>query len=374
MGKVAGICLTSGIYPPESGGPAKFTATFSKWVRDNTDIPVSVVTLTDGASSSKIVDGIRIVKISRSQNLVLRYIKTAIAIRKNSSPKIQILANGLFLETALASLLGGRKYFTKIPGDIVWERARNSGRTSLDIESFQTSKLSFKYKVFRKAFSYSLKRSKKVIAPSTQLHNMALNWGIKSEKVHLIFNSISTSRFKFEPNANKKYDVLSVCRLVPWKGLDEVVRVCSQLNLSLAIAGSGPEMDNLKTLAGSLNANVQFLGEISQEQLPHLYESSKFFVLNSNFEATSYSLLEARSCGVFSIANANTGSAEVISHMKDGILCGEETGMTIFDALKYASENPNFCNSAVTLARDVTVNEFDMNINFNKILKLVIDG
>jgi glycosyltransferase involved in cell wall biosynthesis len=203
---------------------------------------------------------------------------------------------------------------------------------------------------------------------------MALNWGIKSEKVHLIFNSISTSRFKFEPNANKKYDVLSVCRLVPWKGLDEVVRVCSQLNLSLAIAGSGPEMDNLKTLAGSLNANVQFLGEISQEQLPHLYESSKFFVLNSNFEATSYSLLEARSCGVFSIANANTGSAEVISHMKDGILCGEETGMTIFDALKYASENPNFCNSAVTLARDVTVNEFDMNINFNKILKLVIDG
>ena len=52
MGKVAGICLTSGIYPPESGGPAKFTATFSKWVRDNTDIPVSVVTLTDGASSS----------------------------------------------------------------------------------------------------------------------------------------------------------------------------------------------------------------------------------------------------------------------------------------------------------------------------------
>ena len=373
MGKVAGICLTSGIYPPESGGPAKFTATFSKWVRYNTDIPVSVVTLTDGASSSKIVDGIRIVKISRSQNLVLRYIKTAIAIRKNSSPKIQILANGLFLETALASLLGGRKYFTKIPGDIVWERARNSGRTSLDIENFQTSKLSFKYKVFRKVFSYSLKRSKKVIAPSTQLHNMALNWGIKSEKVHLIFNSISTSRFKFEPNANKKYDVLSVCRLVPWKGLDEVVRVCSQLNLSLAIAGSGPEMDNLKTLAGSLNTNVQFLGEISQEQLPQLYESSKFFVLNSNFEATSYSLLEARSCGVFSIANANTGSAEVISHMKDGILCGEETGMTIFDALKYASENPNFCNSAVTLARDVTVNEFDMNINFNKILKLVID-
>ena len=371
MSKRAGICLASGIYPPESGGPAKFTATFSKWVKENSNIPVSVVTLTDGDSKSEIVDGIQIIKISRNQNLVLRYLKTAIAIRKNSSQKIHILANGLFLETALASLLGGRTYFTKIPGDIVWERARNSGRTSLDIESFQGSKLSFKYKIFRKAFSFSLKHSKKVVVPSTQLQDMALNWGTKPAKIHLIFNSISTSRFEFKPNANKKYDVLSVCRLVPWKGLDEVVRVCSQLSLSLAIAGSGPEMENLQKLANSLKANVEFLGEVSQAQLPELYKSSKFFVLNSNFEATSYSLLEARSCGVFAIANANTGSGEVISHMKDGILCGQETGMTVFDALKYAIENPNFCNSAISLARNVTVNKFEMEINFNKILELV---
>lgn len=373
MSKKAGICLASGIYPPESGGPAKFTATFAKWVNENSDIPVSVVTLTDGATSSEIVDGVRIIKISRNQNLVFRYLKTAMAIRKCSSRSAHILANGLFLETALASLLGGRTYLTKIPGDIVWERARNSGRTSLDIESFQSSKLPFRYKIFRKAFSVSLKRSKKVIVPSTQLHNMAINWGVKPVKVHLVFNSISTSKFEFKPNANKKYDVLSVCRLVLWKGLDEVVKVCSKLNLSLAIAGSGPEMDNLQKLASSLNVNVKFLGEVNQSQLPELYVSSKFFVLNSTFEATSYSLLEARSCGVFAIANANTGSSEVISHMKDGILCGQETGMTIFDALKYAINNPGFCNSALGLARDVTVNEFEININFNKILKLLTD-
>lgn len=374
MSKRAGICLASGIYPPESGGPAKFTATFSKWVKENSDIPVSVVTLTDGDSKTEIVDGIQIIKISRNQNLLLRYLKTAIAIRKNSSRKIHILANGLFLETALASLLGGRTYFTKIPGDIVWERARNSGRTSLDIKSFQGSKLPFKYKIFRKVFSFSLKRSKKVVVPSSQLQEMALNWGIKPAKIHLIFNSISTSRFEFKPNANKKYDVLSVCRLVPWKGLDEVVRVCSQLSLSLAIAGSGPEMENLQKLVNSLSANVEFLGEVSQARLPELYKSSKFFVLNSNFEATSYSLLEARSCGVFAIANANTGSEEVISHMKDGILCGQETEMTIFDALKYAIENPDFCNSAISLARNVTVNKFEIEMNFNAILKLVTNA
>ena len=373
MGKVAGICLTSGIYPPESGGPAKFTATFSKWVRDNTDIPVSVVTLTDGASSSKIVDGIRIVKISRSQNLVLRYIKTAIAIRKNSSPKIQILANGLFLETALASLLGGRKYFTKIPGDIVWERARNSGRTSLDIENFQTSKLSFKYKVFRKVFSYSLKRSKKVIAPSTQLHNMALNWGIKSEKVHLIFNSISTSKYNVGPSDFKQYDVLSVCRLVPWKGLDEVIKVCSELGLKLAIAGTGPEMENLKKLAKTSTVSVEFLGEVSRDSLIRTYQNTKLFVLNSSYEGLPHALLEARSCGTFSIANSNTGSAEVISHMKDGLLCGLETGLSLKEALKYAIDNPIFCKEASSLARKNTQLLFELETNYAKILKVLID-
>jgi len=374
MGKVAGICLTSGIYPPESGGPAKFTATFSKWVRDNTDIPVSVVTLTDGASSSKIVDGIRIVKISRSQNLVIRYLKTAMAIRNCSSRNTRILANGLFLETALASLLGGRKYFTKIPGDIVWERARNSGRTALDINSFQSSQMSFKYKMFRKAFSYSLKRSKSVIVPSTQLKELCLVWGVDLKKLDLIYNSISTSKYNVSSSDKKQYDVLSVCRLVPWKGLDEVIRVCSELGLKLAIAGIGPEMDKLKKFAETATVGVEFLGEVNQDTLIRAYQNTKFFVLNSSYEGLPHALLEARSCGAFSLANSNTGSAEVISHMKDGLLCGTETGLSLKEALKYAIDNPTFCREASILARKKTQILFELESNYAKILKVLIDG
>ena len=372
MSKRVGICLASGIYPPESGGPAKFTATFSKWVRENSDIPVSVVTLTDGDSKSEILDGIQIIKISRNQNLVLRYLKTAIAIRKNSSRKIHILANGLFLETALASLLGGRTYLIKIPGDPVWERARNSGESLLDIESFQNSKLPYKYKLFRKAFSFSLKRSQNLVAPSTQLSEMALNWGVAPTKVHLIFNSVSTSRFEFKPNVSKEYDVLSVCRLVPWKGVEEVLKVCSELGLKLAIAGTGPELQNLQNLANSLRANVKFLGEVDQESLIRIYQNSSYFVLNSSYEGLPHALLEARSCGTFSIANADTGSAEVISHLEDGLLCGDSTGMSISEALIYALENPLFCETAKTLARNKTISDFDNDVNFQKIFDLVV--
>lgn len=373
MSKRAGICLASGIYPPESGGPAKFTATFSKWVRENSDIPVSVVTLTDGESKSEIVDGIQIIKISRNQNLVLRYLKTAIAIRKNSSREVHILANGLFLETALASILGGRTYFTKIPGDIVWERARNSGKTSLDIEFFQGSKLSFKYKIFRKAFSFSLKRSKKVIVPSKQLWEFCLVWGVSTKKIDLIYNSISTSEYALSDSNLKLYEVLSVCRLVPWKGLEEVVKVCSELGLKIAIAGTGPELKRLQNLANSLGENVEFLGEVRQEDLIRIYQNSSYFVLNSSYEGLPHALLEARSCGVFSIANANTGSGEVISHMKDGLLCGPETGMNIKEALQHVINNPTFRKEAIGLARKNTQLLFELETNYAKILKVLIN-
>lgn len=373
MSKRAGICLASGIYPPESGGPAKFTATFSKWVRENSDIPVSVVTLTDGDSKSEILDGIQIIKISRNQNLVLRYLKTAIAIRKNSSRKIHILANGLFLETAFASLLGGRTYFTKIPGDIVWERARNSGRTSLDIETFQDSKLPFKYKIFRKAFSFSLKRSKKVIVPSKQLLEFCLVWGVSTKKIDLIYNSISTSEYALSYSNLKQYEVLSVCRLVPWKGLEEVVKVCSELGLKIAIAGTGPELKKLQNLANSLGANVEFLGEVRKEDLIRIYQNSSYFLLNSSYEGLPHALLEARSCGVFAIANANTGSGEVISHMKDGLLCGPETGMNIKEALQYVINNPTFRKEAIGLARRNTQLLFELETNYAKILKVLIN-
>lgn len=373
MSKKAGICLASGIYPPESGGPAKFTATFAKWVNENSDIPVSVVTLTDGATSSEVVDRVRIIKISRNQNLVFRYLKTAMAIRKCSSRSAHILANGLFLETALASLLGGRTYLTKIPGDIVWERARNSGRTSLDIESFQSSKLPFRYKIFRKAFSVSLKRSKKVIVPSTQLRDLCLVWGVDTNKLELIYNSISTTQYAFSASNTKQYEVLSVCRLVPWKGLDEVIKVCAELGLRLAIAGTGPEMENLQKLANSLSANVQFLGEINQKSLIRMYQNSSYFVLNSSYEGLPHALLEARSCGAFSVANAKTGSREVISHMKDGLLCGPETGMTLKEALQYAIKNPLFCKEATESARKNTQQLFELETNYTQILEVLIN-
>ena len=366
----SGICVVSGIYPPESGGPAKFASTFSKWASPK--LPnASVVTLTDGADSFLEENGIRIRKISRQRNLISRYLRSAISIfgdSKNSG----ILVNGMFLEACLMHFLSGKKYVVKIPGDIVWERARNSGLTKLNIDDFQNTNLPFKYKLFRAAFTLSLRSAKKVIVPSSHLKNLVIAWGIQREKIELIYNSISLDNFSYNPMGEKNIDVITVSRLVTWKGLDEVILACSTLNLNLTIVGDGPERLNLENLALKCGANVNFVGDVDQDLLPNLYARSKYFVLNSTFEATSYALLEARACGVFSIANSKTGSEDVIHHRVDGMLCKGDDGFTVESALKYAINNQNFVDDAKFKARERTEELFNMEINFKRILELTL--
>ena len=366
----SGICVVSGIYPPESGGPAKFAATFSKWA--SSKLPhTSVVTLTDEADYFLAENGVTIRKISRQRNLISRYLRSAISIFGDSK-NAGILVNGMFLEACLMHFLSGKKYVVKIPGDIVWERARNSGLTKLNIDDFQNTNLPFKYKLFRAAFTLSLRSAKKVIVPSSHLKNLVIAWGIQREKIELIYNSISLDNFSYNPMGEKNIDVITVSRLVTWKGLDEVILACSTLNLNLTIVGDGPERLNLENLALKCGANVNFLGDVAQNLLPNLYARSKYFVLNSTFEATSYALLEARACGVFSIANSKTGSEDVIHHRVDGLLCKGDDGFTVESALKYAMNNQIFVDDAKFKARERTEELFNMEINFKRILELTL--
>ena len=372
MSKRAGICLASGIYPPESGGPAKFTATFSKWVKENSNIPVSVVTLTDGESKSEIVDGIYISKTSRNQFFILRFLKTVIELVKTSNSGMPILANGLFLEVFFASLFSNRKYVVKIPGDIVWERAVNNSMTKSGVFEFQTQTLNRKYRLFRYLFTMSLKRSESVIVASTPMEQLCDIWGIEKDKIQKIYNSVSHKQFKPPITPEFNWDVLTVCRLIKLKKVDQIIFACSELGLNLCVVGDGPELESLKQQASALNVDVNFVGNVNSIDLPTYYGNSSIFVLNSEFEAgTPYALIEARACGVVAIATEGTGSQDVIKHMEDGLLIGTMSGMTLKDALTYLVKNKDFMNSARSKSLLKNFKLFDMEKNYLEILKVI---
>ena len=365
------ICIATGIYPPDSGGPAKFAETFMLWCQRH-EVITDCVSLTNEQTHTKILGSSKIHLISRKQNLFLRYWHTIAALYRQMRSGSEILANGLFLETLFASLITRSSYVCKVPGDIVWERARNNSKTNLGVDEFQKIRLSWRYRIFRLLFSKSLRRARSVIVPSTHLFNLCLFWGVKQENLYLVFNSIDVQKFFPDENAVKTYDVLVLNRLVPWKHVDEVITACGQLNLSLVVIGDGPEKPKLERLASQTGANITFLGEISQNVLPDFIRRANCYVLNSSFEATSYSLLEARASGLFCIANRNTGSEEVIHHDIDGLLCDKEN-YPLLSALDRFRGDKAFVAKAQNLSVFDTGKRFNLESNFELIRGIILN-
>lgn len=66
-----------------------------------------------------------------------------------------------------------------------------------------------------------------------------------------------------------------VTALVPYKRVDQAIAACASLGRSLKIVGKGPEEKRLKALVRELDASVEFLGFVSDEELLDCYGRAK---------------------------------------------------------------------------------------------------
>jgi rhamnosyl/mannosyltransferase len=94
--------------------------------------------------------------------------------------------------------------------------------------------------------------------------------------------------------------VLFAGRMVPYKGVDVLLRALAGLDAAAVIAGDGPWRGRWTTLAGELGiaGRVRFAGEVPHEELAALYHACDVFVLPSvtRAEAFGYVQLEAMAC------------------------------------------------------------------------------
>jgi glycosyltransferase involved in cell wall biosynthesis len=360
------LCIATGIFPPDKGGPAQFSSSFSSWL-SHQGIESTVLSLTDNESRQLVNGLVEIDLVSRKIPTPARMILSAFRILRLSSSHA-FLINGLFLETLMASIFKRIDYIAKVPGDIVWERARNIGLTTLEIDAFQGSEPR-RLMLMRWAFTKSLKRAKKIIAPSNHLKNLMISWGIDPVGISVIPNSVDTDVFRPDPSSQKNYDFITVCRLVPWKGLTEVIETCSRNNLSLLIVGSGPQESELRDFSQRLHAQVEFAGEVSQSHLPKYLNHARFFVLNSSYEGSPHSLIEAMSCGLPVVARENTGTSELVSSGKNGLLVGKSRSLE--DAFQLILRNEIDTQALGRAARQDILNLCSRNKIFAEIRDLV---
>jgi glycosyltransferase involved in cell wall biosynthesis len=361
---VSKISLFSGIYPPETGGPAKFAETFSNFLRRiGHDVQVIAYSSRPGRNQNLIL-------LPNNISVFRKYTQMVNLILKEARTGNVILANGSFWEIGMARMIKKFDYVAKIPGDIVWERARNQMLTTKSIDSFQNERLTPSLIILRKLFLFTLKNARWVIVPSEHLGSLCIAWGIPKEKVVHIKNSVTVPVFPELNSKVKEFDFVTVCRLVSWKGVEEIIQSASKLDASLLIIGDGPERSRLETIARDLRVRALFLGEIPQEEIPRQLSICKTFVLNSNFEATSYALLEAQANGILTIANEETGSEEVIIHLENGILCGNQSGFDLTGAMFFAMTQGDSVRLMTKNAYKSVSSNFNTEINYKKILEL----
>lgn len=366
------VIVVTGNFPPEGGGPAKFAETFSTWLSSRSD-SVKVLSTTPKSSEHLKYSNIEVFLMSRLPNILFRYLSTVIKLGKISDKSSLIIANGCFLETYFAAVLFRLKYVAKVPGDIVWERARANKLTTLGMREFQLAKLPFKSRVHRYLFTQSLKRAEKVIVPSTAMINVCLNWGIAESKLSFIPNSVNLENYKPIKDSQINFDVITVSRLIWMKKIDELIKVCAKFKLSLLIVGDGPEDENLRKCAKEFGGKVEFFGNATQNELPNLYRESKYFILTSEFEAgTPYSLLEARACGLVCIANEYSGCSDVITDGVDGYLVNEKDPSGLKEKVSQALREKNKYHELSNLSRQDSLNRFSQEIVFDQISSLMM--
>lgn len=102
---------------------------------------------------------------------------------------------------------------------------------------------------------------------------------------------------------------LSLNRLVKGKGTEIVVSACTALNIPLKVAGSGPELEKLKSIAGP---TIEFLGHVKEEEKPALFANAKALIVAAEQEDFGITPIEAMAAGTPVIAARSGGFLETI--------------------------------------------------------------
>lgn len=182
------------------------------------------------------------------------------------------------------------------------------------------------------------KNASAIVANSNGLRDLAIKFDSRFD-IPIIPNGVDLKTYRTE-NRNETFPhLLSVGRIVYQKGLDLALRALAglkDLDWQWHIAGDGPQMDSLKSLAQELGIDdgITFLGWQSREQLIEQYKWSNLFLFPSRHEGMPNAVLEAMASGLPVIASRIAGNEELVIDGETGILFPSEDVGLLRVALK----------------------------------------
>lgn len=336
------ILIATGIYPPDIGGPA----TYSKLLFDA--LPkrgIDVLVESFGAV--------------RSYPRGLRHLLYFARLMKSARLCDVVYAQdpvSVGLPALLASCLLRKKFILKVVGDYAWEQGTQRFHVTDRLDEFASKVSGYRFPVWclKMVQKWVALRADQIIVPSTYLKKIVRAWGISESKIEVIYNSFDMSEHTFRSRDIVRHElgvgerplVISVGRLVPWKGFELLVVLWKEVlkdisDAMLCIVGDGPDREKLEALIRTegLQSSVHLLGRVSHEKVLDYVHVADVFVLNTDYEGFSHQLLEVMVCRTPIITTPVGGNIEIVADGVNGVLVPFNDSAVISSAIIHLLEN-----------------------------------
>jgi glycosyltransferase involved in cell wall biosynthesis len=379
------ILITTGIFPPDIGGPASYAVTLGKNAPEGNKITVITYSSVLNHPNDKNLP-FKVIRVWRKLPWGIRhyvYFLKVLSEAKKNDVILSLNAVSAGKPAMMAARMKKKKFFVKVVGDYAWEIAINKNRSSLLINDFQDAVKKGFINTLAKTQEKVCKNADGVIVPSKYLAGMVKKWGVESEKIHTIYNGVDFKGSEMtKEEARKKIGIpgniiVSSGRMVPWKGFKMLIKIMPKILeinpfLRLVIIGDGPERKLLESMVKNMNLDrkVYLVGQKSKEDMAVYFAAADMFVLNSGYEGFSHQILEAMSAGVPVIASAVGGNKEVIEQGRNGFLVKYNDEFNLIEAIKGLHQSQEIKDEFAAAGRE-TVMKYSFGQMIEKTFKLL---
>ncbi|MEK7063181.1 MAG: glycosyltransferase family 4 protein [Patescibacteria group bacterium] len=343
------VLVATGLYPPEIGGPA----TYSKLLE--VELPKRGI--------ATVVLPFRDV---RRYPIIIRHVVYCYRLLRAGWKSDIVYAQdpiSVGLPAWFAAFVLRKKFVLKVVGDYAWEQARQRSGFVGTLEEFQSADVSLFIQILRTLERFVARRALRVVVPSKYLAGIVAEWGVEKKRIVVIYNGVSIGDVGERQIIRGLLHfsgklLISVGRLVPWKGFDVVIKVFARLkkkfpDLTLFIAGSGPEMNRLQLTVDSLQLgeSVIFAGQVDHDALLRYVRAADIFVLNTSYEGFSHQILETMAVGTPIVTTNIGGNPEAITDGVDGYLVRPGDMSALESRVTTLLEKPDQYKKIVVAAR-----------------------
>lgn len=220
-----------------------------------------------------------------------------------------------------------------------------------------------------------LKKARTVIAVSSDIkQNYDFAFGVDCDVIYPLvpFDICDLKKDDLRSKYHIPQDSFVVCMVGTVKNMknpDTIIKAISLMSVSersgikpfVVFAGGGDMILELKEMAAKLRVkdDILFLGNIPKEQVNEIYHMSDIYLIASDYEGTSVSLLEALFNSKPVIASKAAGIIDMVEDGSDCVMFKTHDANELRDKVLFLANNPMYRYRLANNAKQTYLKKYD---------------